>query len=268
MFEERQLLRINEAKDLLNSCGLSLNNNADYSMGVFDEGKLVATGSLSSEMIQMVAVDKSYRGEGLTAKVMTHLLNHAFESGYKNVYLFTKPKNADIFENLGFKTVAVARPYSALLEWGKPGIDEFCASLRPKIKDVSGISAAIVMNCNPFTLGHRYLVEKASMECDNVYVFIVEENLSVFPLDVRYQLACEATADLKNVQVLKGGRYVISHLTFPSYFTQKADLASAECSMDAEIFSEHIAPALKIKKRYVGTEPYSRTTRIYNRIWQ
>lgn len=264
MIEERPLLNADEAKWLLNSCGLSVNKGTDYTIGIFDEGELIATGSLSGDMIQMVAVDKRRQGEGLAAKVMTNLLNHAFEMGYKNVCLFTKPEMAETFVNLGFKVVAIAKPYSAMLEWGRPGIEEYCRGLKSVIENTSGVSAAVVMNCNPFTIGHRYLVERASAECAHVFLFIVQENLSVFPFNVRYRLAREATADFKNVTVLKGGRYVISHLTFPSYFTRKANLASAECAMDAEIFLKRIAPALNIKKRYVGTEPYSETTKIYN----
>ncbi len=38
----------------------------------------------------------------------------------------------------------------------------------------------IVMNCNPFTLGHKYLVEYAAREMDYLYLFVVEEDLSFF----------------------------------------------------------------------------------------
>ena len=54
--------------------------------------------------------------------------------------------------------------------------------------------AAIVMNANPFTLGHQYLVEKAAAENDLVHLFMVSEDASLFPYAVRKKLIQEGTA--------------------------------------------------------------------------
>ncbi len=38
---------------------------------------------------------------------------------------------------------------------------------------------AIVMNCNPFTLGHRYLIEESAKKVQKLIIFVVEENRQV-----------------------------------------------------------------------------------------
>lgn len=125
--------------------------------------------------------------------------------------------------------------------------------------------ASIVMNCNPFTLGHRYIIDKAANENDNVVVFIVEEDKSIFPFDVRYNLVKEGVSDLKNVTVLPGGDYIISSATFPTYFLKHYDeRIDAYTKLDAGIFGKYIAPEFNIVKRYVGTEPYCMVTSKYN----
>ena len=127
--------------------------------------------------------------------------------------------------------------------------------------------AALVMNCNPFTLGHRYIIEKASMENEQVVVFIVEEDASVFPFQVRMELARLGTKDLENVFILPGGKYIISSNTFPSYFIRQRDLkANAYAELDGKIFGKYISPAFNIKKRYLGSEPYCKTTNFYNQV--
>ncbi len=265
MLVERRLSNVNLAEELIRSCGLTVNYNVDYTVGIFCDDKLIATGSLLGDMIQMLAVSPDYQGEDLSAIVITHLIKHALEMNKSNLYLFTKPDNISIFIPLGFDVVAVAKPYAALMEWGRPSIVEYCHKIRAQAGEISQDASAIVMNCNPFTLGHRYLIETAAAQSSKVLVLLVQEDLSVFPFDVRYKLVCEGIDHLPNVRVIPGGRYVVSHLTFPSYFTKDAQLAYAHSAMDVEIFLKHIVPTLNIIKRYIGTEPFSPVTEIYNR---
>ena len=126
--------------------------------------------------------------------------------------------------------------------------------------------AALVLNANPFTLGHQYLVEKASAENDVLHVFIVSEDASLVPFAVRKRLVIEGTAHLHNLVYHDTGPYIISSATFPSYF-QKDDEAVIEshANLDLEVFVK-IAEALGINARYVGEEPKSLVTGIYNRI--
>lgn len=300
---------IMKAQPLLQKCGLSVPAGVNYTAGLFDDnGLLIACGSLkyldfrNSVMIQGIAVDPDRQGEDLLGKLMTHLVEIASEKYYLELFLFTKPEKVVQFENIGFRLVASARPYAALMEWGggKLGIDWYLdrrrsiakrarsdyyhrmtggksygpeidpdadkpkiARLLAKVPYPEKVSA-LVMNCNPFTLGHRWLIEQAAAESDLVYVFVVDEDASLFDSAERYVMVKNGVADLENVTVMKGGIYVISSLTFPSYFTKEENLAKAHTAIDAEIFGRHIAPAMEIKRRYIGTEPISAVTAVYN----
>ncbi len=274
---------LSKVENLLNKCSLSKPDGVDYTAGIYDDnGELVATGSLKGDMFQAVAVDPAHQGEDLMGKLLTHLIGVASERGLSSLHLFTKPEKAVQFQGLGLRLVASARPYAALLEWGRSGIEQYLDTLRLTAKLAESQFAArhgdaefgcgtapekvsaLVMNCNPFTLGHRYLVEQAAAESDIVYLLVVEEDKSLFSFKDRFEMVKRGVADLANVVVIPGGRYAVSSLTFPSYFTKEENLAKAHTAIDAEIFCRHIAPALQVNRRYVGTEPLSAVTAVYN----
>ena len=128
-----------------------------------------------------------------------------------------------------------------------------------------GRVGGIVVNCNPFTLGHRYLIETSAAKVDHLYVFVVEEDQSIFPFTDRIELVRQGTADLPNVTVLPSGRFIISSLTFPEYFRKSEDPdAVVDPSRDVALFARYIAKELGITIRFVGEEPLDRVTRQYN----
>lgn len=135
---------------------------------------------------------------------------------------------------------------------------EHLRKLRPAV-------GSIVMNCNPFTLGHRYLIEYAASRVERLYIFVVEEDKSIFPFADRIELVKKGTADLKNVTVLPSGKFIISQLTFSGYFN-KAELqdSTVDPSMDVELFGKEIAPSLGITIRFAGEEQLDNVTRQYN----
>ncbi|MDR1378262.1 MAG: GNAT family N-acetyltransferase [Synergistaceae bacterium] len=297
--------------ELLASRGLSVPGGEDVVLGLFDEELLVATGSLVGRVIEGVAVKKEREGQGLTSELLSFLLRYASDAGIWNLFLFTKPTEALRFVDLGFRFVA-STDSAALLEWGRPGIEEFLKNLalqssgrfsdrfedqfedrfKDQFKDrfedqfeengektsrrgersFSCNCGCVVANCNPFTRGHRYLIETASLVSERLYVIVVEDpggvvnaaNRPAFPFEVRFRLVREGVKDLRNVFVLSGGEYVISAATFPSYFTGEKDVAFVHAALDLEIFATRIAPALSITRRFVGTEPFSPVTNIYN----
>lgn len=266
MIEMRQV-RFREAEELLERSGLYPVDNADYRVGIFDsDEELIATGALVGDMLQMIAVDPAYQGEDLAASVVSNLISHAAGKGISCLHLFTKSESVKSFEGLGFKTVAHVPGGAALLEWGKPGIDEYLKKLENSKFEDGGVIGAVVMNCNPFTLGHRHLVEYAAANCDRLYVLVVEEDKSEFPFRVRLELVKRGVADLENVRVIPGGRYVISSLTFPAYFMRDAKRSRGQAELDAEIFGTRIAPCLGISRRFMGEEPFSESTAIYNEV--
>ncbi|MBR1737734.1 MAG: adenylyltransferase/cytidyltransferase family protein, partial [Firmicutes bacterium] len=127
------------------------------------------------------------------------------------------------------------------------------------------VSGAIVMNCNPFTLGHQYLIEECSRKCDILYVFVVEEDKSTFSFKDRFELVKQGTSHIKNVRVMPSGSFMISTITFPEYFTKDAPSETVvDPSSDVELFAAHIAPALGINIRFAGEEPLDKVTKQYN----
>lgn len=49
-----------------------------------------------------------------------------------------------------------------------------------------------MMNANPFTNGHRYLIQQAAAQCDWLHLFLVKEDSSRFPYEDRLDLVLKA----------------------------------------------------------------------------
>ena len=265
-FEIKEITREKEKiKEFLQRFQLSYEDNIEYSAGVFDNDILIATGSFADNILKCFAIDPDYQEGGITSKVITHLIQKEHELDRDHLFLFTKPENSSVFSYLGFKEIERVSSWFSLLEIGPHGIDEYLKQLKQFEK--KGKNGSIVVNCNPFTLGHRYLIETASKKVDNLYVFLVQEDLSLFPYKIRYELVKEGIKDLNNVKLLNGGEYIISQSTFPNYFIRNksnVDIIKAQTTLDLKIFGHYIAKALNIKYRFVGTEPYCETTNEYN----
>ncbi len=249
---------------LLASRGLSVPGGEDVIYGLFDDNEtLVATGALVGNMLQGMAVAPGHDGEGLLAQIISQLMETGLRQ-FDNLRVFTKASNAYAFGGLGF-TLIMKTSAVALFEW-RPGIQKAMNLLQEAAKDGPDNAGVIVMNANPFTLGHRWLVEQAAQREEQVYVLVVEEDRSAFPFAVRFKLVQEGLADLKNVKVLPSGLYVVSSATFPAYFTRRSDLSSTHAELDASLFAKFIAPALRARTRYVGSEPFCATTATYNQV--
>lgn len=226
---------------------------------------MVATGSLAGEVLRNIAVEPSLQGEGVTALVVSHLMREAARRGRFHYFIYTKPSAAHLFGGLGFNEIGRVEPYAALLESGLGLIDDYCRELADKTRGLPpGPRAALVVNCNPFTLGHRAVIAKAAGENAAVVVMVVEEDKSLFPFEARLRLVREGLKEFGNILVLPGGKYVISAATFPGYFTRGEETVLAQTRLDATVFAGYIAPALGITRRYVGEEPYCAVTESYN----
>ena len=249
---------------LLQENELTLPQQTDANVGLYDDGKLAGCGFLKGNMFQGIALDSAYQGEGLSVTLISALIQLAASRGISSYQIITKPSMARFFQGMGFRTVADASPYAIFLEGGAGSVRSFQQKLCALAEDKPDGAGCVVMNCNPFTKGHRYLIEYAAKRSPWLWVLAVEEDRSEFPFRDRFALMQEGTRDLKNVTVLPGGEYVISSKTFPSYFTRQERLASAQGAMDAAVFAQVVAPALKIGRRYVGSEPLSPVTETYN----
>lgn len=252
--------RAKEIGAFLKERGLTMEGGADHCAVLRGEGRIMACGCLDGSIVKYVAVDPAAEGEGAAATIVSELVNHAFRAGKEHLFLFTKPENEVMFRSLGF--YPVARTADALmLEDRRDGIDRFIAALPQK----EGIKGACVVNCDPFTLGHRHLIETAARNCDFLYVFVVSEDAAHFPAGDRFALVERGTADIVNLAVAASENYLVSRATFPAYFIKdRVRAEDVRTEMDIAVFATKIAPGLGITRRFVGTEPFCAVTRAYN----
>lgn len=229
-----------------------------------DGDEILAGGGLDGNVIKCVAVSESARSEGLMNILVSRLIVIAREGGRDSVKAFTKPENEGIFKSLGFGLLASA-PKAILMENGRGGLPEYKKYLASLARP--GRNGAIVMNANPFTKGHRYLVEQAASQVDNLYVIVVKEDRSRFPYVERKTMIEAGCAGLDNVVVCEGSDYAISAATFPTYFLKKLDDATdTQIALDLDLFVNHIAKPLGVTVRFAGSEPEDALTRRYNEL--
>ena len=207
---------LEELQGFLAGAGLRYAPGIEYTALVRDqEERIIAAASLEGNVIKCVAVDPAHQGEGLTATVLTALRRQAMELGRRRLFLYTKPENRPQFTGLGFQEVARAEQ-AVLMEDRRGGFAAWAESIRSPA--ATGAAGAAVMNCNPMTLGHLYLVEQAAARCDFLYLLIVSEDRSAVPAGDRRAIVEQAVAHLPNVAVAGTGDYLISQATFPDYF--------------------------------------------------
>ena len=254
---------------LLNAEGIKKDRNLDYTCAAYDSDyNIIGTGSCFGNTLRCLAVSNEHRGEGLTNKIISHLIEYQFARGNFHLFIYTKFSTYHLFKDLGFYEIVRIKDQIVFMENKKTGFNDYLKELSKTKTDNSNNKkvAAIVMNANPFTLGHQYLIEKASKENDIVHLFIVSEDKSIVPFDIRKKLIKEGTKHLNNIIYHDSGPYIISSATFPSYFQKdEKDVIESHANLDIEIFVK-IAKVLDINVRYVGEEPTSLVTGIYNQL--
>lgn len=254
--------KLERLKSFLDKAGLDYEEGVHFSVCLYEDGEILATGSLDDNVFKCIAVREDRQGEDLAAKILTELKKEAVRRGKTHLFLFTKPGNLRMFSDFGFHAIA-STPEALLMENRKNGARDYARSLA---EPCDGVVGAAVVNCNPFTHGHRYLVETAAARCDLLHLFVLTEDRSRFSARDRLQLVRAGTADIPNVRVHETGPYMISSVTFPTYFikdkTHSQDIA---CRLDLEIFARVFAREMSITVRFVGTEPNCIVTSAYNR---
>ena len=244
-------------------------NHVDYNLPdktfvIRDNGKIIGTGSADGNILKYFFSKDEYQGQGLMGIIYNSLLNYLFEIGFNSFFVFTLPCNKDIFKSLGLKEVYSTNRVS-LFEGGFYNYGKWINEVKKSINEKNGIRGSIVVNCNPMTLGHKYLIEKALEKVDDLLVFVVEEDSSIFPFKDRYNIVKDELKDYKNIFVIKGGPYIISRGTFPTYFIKKKDeMLDIYTELDGSIFAKKIALDLEIDLRFFGEEPIDIVTLNYN----
>jgi [citrate (pro-3S)-lyase] ligase len=246
---------------------IRLDPSSEITYGYYEGEKLVGTASVVENTIRSVAIAKCRQGSNTLAEMMDDIMTTITDAGYNNIFIYTKPESKKSFQNIGFyevQQITEDETCIVLLERKPDGIRNFIKTIEA-FKTKHDEVGAIVMNANPFTLGHQYLIDYAASHCDFLYIFVVSTEKSAFPFHVRFNLIVEGTAHLNNVYVLNGGHYIISQATFPNYLLKKpSEATKLQAKLDVTIFGEHFVKALGIKKRFIGTEPDCGTTQIYN----
>ena len=294
----RQRRRIEQ---FLGDNGLRL-DDVDYYAALVDEttDDIVAGGGLKGGVIKCVAVAEGHKGEAVANQIVSHLIAQANADGHQCVKLFTKPQNQKMFESMSFRLLAEA-PKAILMETGIGGIRKYSEELESEKRKVKSEksdgesekgkvkseksngklhhnntspqqpimpqSGIIIMNCNPFTLGHRYLIEQAAQQVQTLYILVVREDCSMFGYDERKAMIVRGVAHINNVVVCDGSEYSISATTFPTYFLKSlSDASDTQMTLDIDLYRRHIATALGATVRFVGTEPDDPLTRRYNEL--
>lgn len=254
---------IEEIKEFLDGFNIKY-DIPDKTFVIRDRGEIIGTGSVKGNILKYFFLKEEYKGEGLLNILYNDLLNHLLESGYDSFFVFTTPNNRIIFSSLGLKEVSSTERVS-LFEGGFYNYHKWIEKTKSSIQVKKGKRGSIVMNCNPMTLGHKYLIERALEEVDDLLIFVVEEDKSIFPFKDRFNILKEELKEYENIKVIKGGPYIISQATFPTYFIKKKDeMLDVYTELDGKIFGEKIAKDLEIDIRFFGTEPRDLVTLAYN----
>ncbi len=253
-----------EYEELLKNGGLTY-EETKLQLGVYDKYKLIGGISLDNNCIKLLNVDSEYKGLGVSNVLVSDVLKFAYEQNILHLFVYTKPENAELFLAQGFYKIIETKDV-LFLENTKRGITSYCEKLEKLAVEGEKV-CGLVMNLNPITKGHEYLISKASEENDVVHLIIVKEDKSVFPYEVRLELLKQLTKKYINVVIHEGSEYCISSATFPTYFIKsKEDVPKIYAELDLNIYGTYLAKALRINRRYIGEEPYSKTTNMYNEV--
>ncbi len=264
--QKEQVVRILTAQNL------TLEVNLDYLLGLFDaEHELVAIGGAFKNTLRSIAVAPDRETENLSSQLISALLYEQMNRGYSKLFLYTKPKNEGVFNSFGFSKIAETESI-LFMSNQKNDFEDYLLVLERETNEQNGKPqekcGAIVMNANPVTKGHLYLIESAASKVDLLHLFLLSEDVSEFPFSVRKRLLQESTRHIPNLCFHETKEYLVSQAVFPAYFIPEQKLlAKEQAILDAEIFKA-IAARLNITHRFVGEEPLSVMTSIYNQAMQ
>ena len=238
----------------------------DVTFLIYHAGEIVATGSRLGSVLKMIAVDPSLQGQQLLSKLMTALIKDAHAAGHTHLFLYTQPPTVEMFTPFGFHP-RVRLNHTVMCEAGHD-ISQYLKEQASTLT-LPTPRGAVVINANPLTLGHAHLIDTLAQRHAAGIVFVVAEDHSVFPFEDRFRLVQAYASQYAHLRVLSTGPYAVSKASFPSYFLTEAQVHQDEhARLDATLFKDYFMPIFDIKTRYVGEEPFSPTTAVYNTALQ
>ncbi|XMB86320.1 GNAT family N-acetyltransferase [Mycoplasmatota bacterium WC44] len=256
--------QLNSCIEILNKNNLSYDDDIDLTL-IAVEDEIIGTVSLSGNTIKCLSVLEEHQGKGVANALVNKVIKLLETREIYHYFAYTKEDNRDIFVNLGMKEIINVEGIT-LFEGGINSIEEYLNNLKKKYS-LNLEYASIVMNLNPLTNGHLYLIEKAAKENDNVIIFVVEEDKSKFKFKDRFKLCVDVCKRFDNVTVVPSTPYMVSKATFSTYFIKDKGLVNElYAKIDFAIFKKYFAKLFNIKKRYIGTEPICKVTNSYNNV--
>lgn len=253
-----------DVQALLEAQGLSYETNVDETALLYDEAGLLATASMASNVIKMVAVRQGEEGQDHMAKVLTAVIKRLSEANHTHTFLYTRPGQESYFKPYGYQTILATHTVAFMERGGS--IRRFLSEQATRLPKASNVGC-IVINANPLTLGHAHLIDTLAAHHDLGLIFVVAEDHSVFPYALRDHLVRAYAERYPHLVVLSTGPYLVSKASFPSYFLNEDTLhATAHASLDVALYQQFFRPYFNLQARYVGEEPFSPTTDHYNRV--
>lgn len=249
----------------LHKHGLDYEIDIDYSILIYDRHEVIATASIAHNVMKCFAVHSDYNGQNVTGLMFKHLTEYLANKGITHYFVFTSPENEEVFKSFNMTRVVLTMN-TVLLEGG-----DIITNVLDRLKNEYNVSdqkkSCVIINGNPMTLGHLYLIEKAAAQSEELLIFVVSEDISSFPFKVRFEIIKEATKHLDNVTVLPSLSYLVSRISFPKYFLKEDALIKDEQTLiDVLIYKQYYSKIFSINKRFVGTEPLSPNTSKYNEV--
>jgi len=251
--------------DFLEQHNLDYEYDITYSIVVKYEKEIVATASLANNVMKCFAVKKEYSGQNITGLMYKHLIQVLEERNVYHFFVFTTPENEQVFTSFNMKRI-VKTMNTVLLEGGDT-ITNVLTNLKEEFSVSNDRKGCVIINANPLTFGHLYLIEQGAKNHKEFLVFVVSEDLSSFTFEDRFEIIKSATKHLDNVKVLPTLSYLVSKVTFPRYFLKEDILIQDEQTLvDVLVYKDFFKKIFNIETRYVGTEPFSVTTNKYNEV--
>ena len=251
-------------KSFLKRFNLVYEDDIDLTLALREGEKVIATVSAAKNIVKCVAIDETYQGEGRLNHLMSTLIKRLNQRGHTHLFLYTQPEHVERFETLGFKKI-VESMNLCFMEMGGD-IERTLTDLKNAHDLDKTPKGAVVINANPLTNGHMHLIREAKKNHDNLLVFVVSEDRSFFPFDTRFKIIEETLQEEEGITVLPTKDYLVSYATFPKYFLKHESTIKKEHALiDVLVFKQYYMKIFNITDRYVGDEPYSPMTGIYNR---
>ncbi len=249
--------------EFLDRFNLEYEDDIDDTIVLKDGDTIYATASTAHNVIKCVAVDENLRGQNLLGTLITEIIKRLNAKGIDHYFVYTLDEHVERFRALGFKPIVTTMTL-AVLEGGG-SITKRLQTLVKTYQLSDQPKAAVVVNANPMTLGHLHLIKTAASMYDRLLVFVVSEDRSVFPFDARFSIVKKACEPYENITVLPTLDYLVSYASFPKYFQkEESKLKEEHALIDVLIYKQYYTKIFNIVKRFVGEEPYSPMTQIYN----